>query len=497
MGTSYYIDAKLGNDGNTGTSTGKAWKSLENLKEKIFKPGDSILFKTGTEYIGQLRIKGSGATNKPIVISKYGQGAKPVFHANGKYRDAILIANQDNIEISGLACTNKGETREKFRTGMRILAEDYGAMKNIHVNGIDVYDVNGTLEKEDEAEGHGLLFVNRGKKPSWFDSLLIENCHLKNIDRNGLCGYSAFYYRDSCWYPNINVIIRKNLLESIAGDGIKPWGCEGCLVEYNILRGGRERVEDYAAGIWAWSSDNTLFQYNEVSHMKGKKDGEAYDCDYNSRNTIYQYNYSHDNEGGFMLVCSPSPNNWNISTNISIIRYNISQNDGERLFHMAGQSSNTLIYNNTIYVGKGQKIQAFLFGDWEGWPDRLFVNNNIFYADSGAVLNVCYSVGPVNDKGEYPLNKPGIGKSTNNFFSNNVYYGTFNGWPQDKKAIIVNPQLKNPGKAGDGINSLGVYKLLPSSPCIDKGIIFSTSIKTDILGNQILNYPDIGAIESK
>ena len=45
--------------------------------------------------------------------------------------------------------------------------------------------------------------------------------------------------------------MRSNLLENIGGDGIVPEGCDGALLEHNILRGGRMRAEDYAAGLCA------------------------------------------------------------------------------------------------------------------------------------------------------------------------------------------------------------------------------------------------------
>ena len=64
-------------------------------------------------------------------------------------------------------------------------------------------------------------------------------------------------------------------------------------------------AEDYAAGIWPWDCDNSIIQFNEVSGVKGTKDGQAFDSDYRCRNSLFQYNYSHDNEGGFMLICSP------------------------------------------------------------------------------------------------------------------------------------------------------------------------------------------------
>ncbi len=57
-----------------------------------------------------------------------------------------------------------------------------------------------------------------------------------------------------------------------------------------------------------------------------------------------QYNYSHDNEGGFMLIM-----NWYEQTSPTV-RYNISQNDKDKIFELArGGAQGTAIYNNTIF----------------------------------------------------------------------------------------------------------------------------------------------------
>ena len=180
------------------------------------------------------------------------------------------------------------------------------------------------------------------------------------------------------------------LLTDIGGDGIVPIGCDGCLIEHNVLRGGRMRAQDYAAGIWPWSCDNTVVQFNEVSGMKGTMDGEGYDSDYNCRHTLFQYNYSHDNDGGFMLICDDGSQNppWNIGNEGTVIRYNISVNDGLHTFNITGPCQNTQIYNNVFYLGKGRDIPLVASGNWGGgdkWPADTRFANNVFYVDGTPV----------------------------------------------------------------------------------------------------------------
>lgn len=80
------------------------------------------------------------------------------------------------------------------------------------------------------------------------------------------------------------------------------------LVEHNIVRQAGSRASGYSAGIWRWSTDNSLIQLNESALTRTRYDGQGFDSDFNSRRTTIQYNYSHDNAGGFLLICSPRYN---------------------------------------------------------------------------------------------------------------------------------------------------------------------------------------------
>jgi parallel beta-helix repeat protein len=74
----YYVDAKNGNDGNSGTSPSNAWKSVAKVSGFQFQPGDSVLFKRGEIWREQLNFPSSGAEGKPIVVDAYGDGALPI-----------------------------------------------------------------------------------------------------------------------------------------------------------------------------------------------------------------------------------------------------------------------------------------------------------------------------------------------------------------------------------------------------------------------------------
>jgi len=472
--TTYYVDSHRGDDANSGAAPDKAWRTLDRVNAVTFAPGDRILFRAGTRYTGQLRPQGSGKEGAPIVIRSFGEGPRPRIDGEGKVSEAVLLHNVEYWEVNDLEITNTGEPGKGGRSGVAVSLHDFGTAHHLHLKNLYVHDVNGSNVK-----GHGrsgIIWGNGGRRvKSRFDGLLIENCHLVRTDRNGITGWSDHWQRTD-WFPSLNVVIRGNLLEDIGGDGIVPIGCDGALIERNILRGGRRRAEDYAAGIWPWSCDNTVIQFNEVSGMRGDRDGQGFDSDWNCRNTLIQYNYSHDNDGGFLLICNdgsskPPVNAGNVGT---VVRYNISQNDGARTFQISAVKD-TAIYNNTIYVGEGMDVLGVFHHSWGGWAENTTFSNNIFYAKG----TVRYE----------------FGESTGNVFTNNVFYGNHQDRPEEPKAITADPLLVSPGTGDDGIHSVSGYQLRPGSPCLGAGVPIANNGGRDFWGNPVpkAGAPDIGA----
>jgi hypothetical protein len=462
--TNYYVNSQAGDDVRSGTSRTQAWRTLTRVNQQVFQPGDEVLFKAGTRYTGQLKPQGSGAEGNPIRIGKYGLGGPPRIDGQGEVLDTLLLRNVEFWEMQDLEITNLGPDREPGRTGVRIVAENFGKLRHIQLRRLFVHDVNGDLRKTHE--GCGIYFETLGKQtPSHFDDLSIEDCRVLQADRNGIC------QRNGSGPHSVRVVIRGNLLEDIGGDCIKPWGSDGPLVEHNTVRGGRMRCDDGAAGIWPFDCNDALIQFNEVSGVKGIKDGQGFDSDYQCRRSVFQYNYSHDNEGGFMLICSPG-DSFNEDT---VIRYNISQNDGintARVFQFGGGSSNTLVYNNTIYIGTNQNLPLLEFGSWEGGhPDGAKFFNNLFYVDG----RVTYK----------------WGSSTNLIFGNNVFYGNHSELPSDAFAITNRPALCWPGGG-----SIKGYRPASGSK-FPRGQIMPNNGGRDFFGNAVPadRPPSIGAVE--
>lgn len=449
-GTNYYLDAENGNDNQNGRSPEQAWKSLDKVKTLSLKAGDSLLLRRGTTFKGQLELSARGTSEKRIVIDAYGTGEKPCITAPDSSLYAVHIKNSDYVTLQNLEVVNTGSKRLPRRTGVKVTCENYGISNHIVLNALYIHDVNGSLIKK-EGGGSGILIENRWDKDSTvsvFDSLTIENCVIRRCERNALI-WNAPWSRKN-WHLSTHTLVRKNLIEEVPGDGIVPIGCDSARIEYNLMRKCTALLPDgeAAAGIWPWSCDHTLIQFNEASDHKAPWDGQGFDSDYNCTHTTIQYNYSHDNDGGFILICNAGQGETDPQDNIgnrgSIVRYNISLRDAIRqretrigtfspTIHISGPCKNTLVERNILHVGDKPSTQtdrSVLTSDsWGGYADSTFFRHNVFYASQPSTFR--------------------LGKSTHNCFENNFYLGTFHNRPTDEKGKAQSEQYETLAKQSD------------------------------------------------
>lgn len=357
-GLTYYVDAEKGNDNESGRSPEEAWKTLEKVNSMLFQPGDTILFKAEGTWEGQLWPKGSGNEENSIIIDRYGEGKDPYIKGNMDQGAAVYLYNQQYWEINHLEITNNA-TVKGDRQGICFENQDAGILKHIYVKNCNIHDVTGVeittgvgsskcnggivgkITTQNPSTGEGAV------KSKWED-IIIDGNSVKDLGREGIYFYSYWSIRWGLeepnageYYPSTQVIVSNNKVENVDGDGIVITCCDGALVEHNYVRGANSRPNGkYHAGVWMWSSDNCVFRYNEVCETKTTLDGMAFDFDNCTTGNIYEYNYSHDNEGGFILLCSSNRSSDNI------VRYNLSVNDG-----CVANSQVNILYNGQPDVG--------------------------------------------------------------------------------------------------------------------------------------------------
>lgn len=385
-GKTYYVSKTDGNDSNSGRSPNEAWQGLSNVNSTTFDPGDQILFRAGDTWIGQLHPKGSGKPEEPIVIDKYGTGAKPLIDGNGLEGGVVYLYNQEYWEITNLEITNPGE-EGPFRRGVLVRAEDAGTLNHIYLASLTIHDVIGRDGWKGAWSGKntgGIVFEVVDDSNTKYNDILIQNNKLHDVRRTGIkTGSTRSAKVNGGENYSTNVVIRNNSIFRAGGDGILVAYSDSPLIENNTVIRAGQYTEYPAAAVWSWSTRNALFQLNEVAHTRAPKDGQAFDIDGYNQNTTYQYNYTHDNIGGFMLV---APRGFDIQN--STVRYNISENDSLYIFNSFGHGEKEMdmtgmrVYNNSFYMDSD--ISTAITPDyditadtaWLEWGSGILGNEN-------------------------------------------------------------------------------------------------------------------------
>ncbi|MBE6615808.1 MAG: right-handed parallel beta-helix repeat-containing protein [Ruminococcaceae bacterium] len=414
----YFVDSKLGCDRNDGLTPFTPWKSLEKINAATFRPGDEILLAADSVFKGQLHPKGDGTAEAPIRIRSYGGGRKPCIDGcgshgtrEGNFLDgaAVLFFNQNYWEVDGLEITNCNprfkqlflhvlephthnefvkSPNNRYRYGVLIRWDNYGTGHHIYIKNCDIHDINAEMSR---FTGEGILVVSTGTEdgvPTNFDDVLLEGNLIEDIDRTGISVWSAWaegrgidYHNDLAttsnfyhttvgpWLGSTNLVIRGNRIYRTAGDAILVNSTIGALIEHNYVEHCcyEMRIGPNAA-VWPHNADGTIIQYNEVCYTHGVQDGQAFDIDISCNDSTIRYNYSHDNEGGFLLLMYRTRNN--------DIHHNISEYDRNGLIWNHENDGGTRIHDNLFYLGM-EDVQVFR-GPFDS--DDWVFENNTFYA---------------------------------------------------------------------------------------------------------------------
>ncbi|GAA1608349.1 carbohydrate binding domain-containing protein [Kribbella karoonensis] len=464
-GTSYYVNCAATSAGN-GTQAAP-WNTLSETNAHVFSAGDRLLFARGTTCAGQLKPSGSGTAAAPVTVDTYGSGARPVIAGGGTVYAAVHLYNVQYWEIRGLEVTNQGATAAE-RNGILVELADFGTGSHYVVDDVYVHDVNGG----DTKNSNGIQFrVSGTTTPTHFDDVTVENSEIYHVDREGLTtssswGCRAIYACTSgpAWTANTHVVFRNNRIHDIGGDGVVLRIGADAVVEHNTAYDIWMRSAGNNAGIWTINSDRTVVQYNEVYRVRRPccNDGMAFDSDGGNRGVIFQYNFSHDNEGGFVLFCGCA-SGW--STSGTIVRYNLSINDKSRILYAAGENA-AQIYANTFYLPSGSTTKV-IEDNGSSSTKATWTNNIIDNLGSG-----------------------GYDQVANYVFRGNLYFGNHPATePTDPYKSTADPLLVSPGStAPDG------YRLRSGSPALRAGLNLAGSAATDYFGSSVpVNCrPDIG-----
>ncbi len=502
----FYISSSMGDDNNNGTTVNSPFKTLNKVNSMDIIPGDSLLFKKGETFKGELVILNEGGKKDlPVFIGSYGNGKQPILDGNG-YLSTIHIVNSSYLHFSDIEIKNDGgepQTGEPDNIRYGIYFEnsrnDGTFYEHYRLTKLTFKNIFPTIPVTDDdktgVNGHAIATSGSWGdevRPTRFDDMVIQDCYFTRTARHATV-FGAVN----------NLEIRNNLFEHTGGAGMVIGNnCSNILVEGNVTNytGSKidERMAGRGSGIWCFQSRNLTVQHNSFKHAHGIHDSYGMHIDIGNRNVVYQYNLSEDNEGGFVEI---------LGKNVNVgYRYNLSIGDGWRkrgnrhgqIFWLAGWSGDPqnpigsdsiFIYNNSIYVR-----DTIAPGIWiEEVSKKARIYNNIIY--------VANQFGPVVIRNNRSLNN----------FDYNIWRGEIARLDEDGEPYQgQNAKFYNPLFTDEIIADPSGFVLQDESPAIGTGKLiynpfhngefdyFYTHGGEDYYGNPVsfTETPNIGAINN-
>jgi len=531
LAVTYYISPS-GDDGNPGTATRSAWRTLGKVNAVDLNPGDSVLFEAGHDYRGNLLLtaEDAGTPTQPVVIGSYGSGRAKIKAGDGS---GITVRNAGGVEVKDLVVMGD-DYKTNVGSGIKIVNElpNNQKLEYIRIHNIDASGFGRRRDASPEGlqtpNGCGIFVGGNAsdKSKSGYNDIRITSCITYRNEFYGILT-TGYWQDDPDTYANSNVYVGyckmydnpgdPEYRENHSGSGILMEDVDGGVIEYcEAFNNGYDCAPGPGpVGIWAAVANAVIIQYCESHHNRtgGYGDGDGFDFDGGTTNSILQYNYSHDNDGAGYLIWSYK--NAPHTFNNNILRYSISVNDGQKSNYYRGivvgtgspkndPIHNTQIYGNTVYAS----ISPAIFIGKAGIYNTKVCNNLFITANNQKLL-----VGNSD-------------KSTVTFAGNAYWavdgrydfvgYRSLEDWREatgqetvSEKAVglVVDPKLIDLGAnvtIGDPtkLRMLTAYKLQKDSPLIDAGIDIRSQYgidpgEKDFYGNPIPSGKgfDIGAHE--
>ena len=306
MGRIFYLDAVNGNDKNNGITPDEALKSLEAANRIVFGEGDKLLLKCGCVWKGMLCLHGDGDRFNFAQVGVYGNGEAPLIDGNGAYA-AILLDGVSYWKVKGLRICNHSSER-RVRQGICISAKPEGITAGIEISDCEIFEVDGENRRAmpvyQSMYWNGAVYVTFPGRTSAQDHLhdiIISNNYIHDVRTSGIrVNQQEDFIND---IHHTHVVVRGNRIERTGSDGVIVANCISPLIDSNVCfdAGALGTLEDtqLIAGIWVCATRDALIQRNEVARTRMfENDGTAFDTDWGTAGTtVFQYNYSHDNEG--------------------------------------------------------------------------------------------------------------------------------------------------------------------------------------------------------
>ena len=505
--TNYYI-SPIGSDSNSGTSASAPWQTVTKVNATQFKAGDTLMIDaahgalTGCFSFTNNNVH-STATD-PFTITAY-DGAQWTLLSgcgvNGQYIAAVLIDS-----VSGILLENGILSGNNTHTMDGVWIRNYNlpvAADNIVVRNMDISNFNTTVTSTYSAE----VFVT-GWPGNGITNVKILNNKLHGLtptspDDGGITGYGGggpitVVYANNEIY---NLGSRPGAPPGPSGSAIWCNGTSSCIVDHNYIHNNSANVTTCggSTGIGTWFATNSHIYDNEVAYQQAKSwpatacDFSALDADGGSVNSLWERNYTHDNDGPAILFGgSPPEQPWSNNTfrlNISE-NDNLTNNDGGGVWALSPVSGG-YVYNNTAYrsIGNGSSVPYCVSLGWNGqYGPNLVENNSCEITSSAGMWG--YTGGVTDDNSGY--NQSSVTFENNDYDLGGSQMFSWQGQSynlagfqsathEGAGSMAANPLFLAPGQGGSCNGVLGkgcpsAYHVMVGSPAIGAGGLITAKL---------------------
>lgn len=318
-GASYWVSQSTGNDSWAGTPADRPWKTLARASTPDYGPGDQILLKRGDTWDEELRPKGNGTPDNPIVIGSYGEGNRPVIDRQDYRKDlmGIRLADQEGFKIAGI----------EFARCMTGIYAEYadGSPTRKHIWIEDCYFHDSLLYQpyQDYPRrkiGLGICFFSHERKNRLvLTDITIRNCVFRRLASGVWTNSPDNFNKNASFVYNFGkMTFEECLFEEgyqwqLGIRGVAGGTVRNC-VTHDIGRGFRS-FNGVAGGMFFRCKD-WIFEESEWGYVDiglGSGDGEAFDFEGNCDRMTMRNCLFHDTDGpGFLLCCYASDGNPNM-----------------------------------------------------------------------------------------------------------------------------------------------------------------------------------------
>lgn len=393
IGTTYYVSSSSGSDSNDGLSESTAFQSISKVNALSLTAGDSVLFKKGDTFQGNLVLSGLAATSSnPIIFADYGsESAKPILTNQNSGGHVFKLVNSSNVYIKNLEFHVYGDVRSDTSSECDAILITYYHTNGAEYSGITILGntIIGYGNSCDAVNSNtmGVVISSVDQSLSCSKSNVLSDCTVSNntiynVGRSGIhsIGWLETEARQDVSQSKFsNFYFNANTVHDVGCIGIYISNCTTSTIQNNtVYKAGTStlgRTDEGECGIMALASitcdisGNTVYQTGDQG---AGYDAMGIDIDWFTSGIDVHHNKIYENEGsGVSTMCCVDCNirnntiydnlcSTNNTSDIYVTNYTATNSESLGITGDYLTVKNLVVQNNTIThsVGNGHVFET-------------------------------------------------------------------------------------------------------------------------------------------